>query len=116
MDLERRSQDEEPRMQRPGPRVSLRAVIGGMCVPGFVHFMWDAHHDGQTRWLVLGYAALVTVCAAGLIWMLIRTRHNRSQRGWQRWLLDTMKLAGTVVAAGILIFIVTRSVSILAGQ
>jgi hypothetical protein len=78
--------------------------------------MRDAHHDGQTRWLVLGYIALAAVCIAGLVWMLVRTRADRSQRGFRRWLLDTMKLTGTLVVAGVIAFIVTRSVSILAGQ
>ena len=103
-------------MQRQGQRVSLRAVVGGMCVPGYVHFMRDAHHDGQTRWVMLGYIALAVVCLSGLIWMFVRTRDNPSQRGLLRWLLDTMKLTGTLVVAGVIAFIVTRSVSILAGQ
>src|SRR5437870_148642 len=100
-------------MQQRGTRVSLRAVIGGLCVPGYVRFLWESHEAGRTAWLVIGYLALAVLATAGFVWMRAQTRDAPERRCWQRWLIETMKLAGTLVVVGCIVFIAVRCQTIL---
>src|SRR3954452_17151413 len=103
-------------MEQRGTRVSLRAVIGGLCVPGYVRFLWEANDAGRTSWLVIGYLSLASLAGAGFVWMRLQTRGAPERRCWQRWLIDTMKLAGTLVVVGCLVFIAVRCHAILADR
>ena len=101
-------------MQPGGTRVSLRAVVGGMFLLWLGYFLAEARSNGKPMWVLAGSLALLFLSAAGLAVMFHQTRADREQRGLRRWLLETLKVTGTIVIVLLTGFVVVRGYDLLA--
>ncbi len=101
-------------MQPGGTRVSMRAVVGGMFLLWLGYFLMEAQENGKSLWVLAGCLGLLMLSAVGLAVMFRRTRTDRSQRGLRRWLLETLKLTGSLVIVLLAVYVVVRGCDLLA--
>jgi integral membrane sensor domain MASE1 len=101
-------------MHPGGTQVSMRAVIGGMFLLWFGYFLVEARDDGKPMWVLAGCLGLLMLSAAALASMFRKTRADRTQRGLRRWLLETLRLTGTLVIVLLALFVMVRGYDLMA--